>query len=152
MALQKAYIDVPAPREIRPQGENSKYSKNLYRWLHSKDTRNLVRVYRATKGRFIGSLWIGLTEEDGSWLNGTRLISAFHSKKKTWAIHSKEWGLRDITKKFWRDYLAYGACSVHGWHHHWIPKGKTKRYCKHCGKVEVQRTVITKEKVWKDDV
>lgn len=130
--------------QIKPKvrGQADFFRWNLYRFILHNPRH--TSVYRTPDHGMI----IGLDYGD-VWFSGKRLTSVTVGDLHTTAYIIRP-GWKDITAKFWPNYLAHGVCVIHGdLVHKWQEDGGV-RTCEYCGKVQHQRTRTVKQVEWFD--
>ncbi len=125
--------------KINPKN-GSKFSPNLFKFIKSKKSRGLYRVYKDAKG----TLYIGHIDNDfgdGPWFTGAMLITVlclgFSSTTYAKAVRENE--LVEVVG-FWDDYYKNGRCAIDTDHtgsfmgddDRWNQSGD-KRECTWCG-------------------
>lgn len=143
------------PEDIKPK-ENGKadfFSWQLYKWVKKYPDR--TKVYKKSDAIPYAQLFIGaIDEDDHSWFYGRilRYLCRYGDRLDSFAYGPAhgvpEW--RDVTEKFWSDYMKIGVCAIHGdFAHKWVVEGD-KRVCQYCGKVEIKRIKMVPKEVWED--
>ena len=132
----------PDLNAIKPDGEGSKYSPNLYKWIKAQRRPDLIKVLANEDG----TLMIGYVDNDcgdGEWLHGTRLMAVLCNGRKSKSF-AYPIGARFPFKEvpdFWNRYTVEGRCAVDPEHERyfvgdesrWSIEGDT-RSCMWCGK------------------
>lgn len=147
--MKKVFI--PEPKQIKPAVPriSDKFSWRLYEWVRRNPGGR--QVYVCTKGLTKGSLYVG--DLSDGLLHGGRLMAVLSGgfPRHGYAMLLGANGMKkykDVTNSFWKEYMRIGVCSIHNSGHIWQPKGKTKRICNTCQKVQVQRVKVEKSLMW----
>jgi hypothetical protein len=129
------------------------FSWQLYKWVKKYPGR--TKVYEKADAIPYAQLFIGaIDEDDPGWFYGIMLRSLCRYGERLEiyeygpARGVPEW--RDVTEKFWSDYMKIGVCAIQcDFVHKWVVDGD-KRVCQCCGKVEIKRIKMVTKEVWED--
>jgi len=135
--------------------EMKKYSLNLYKFIKKFPYRNQIFVTDIDYGN--GSIvkdvmLIGYMDKKG-WFDGNEIMRVCCGMINTRAYAPLPWEThrwKNITERFWKDYEHSGVCAINNYpnSHVWDYKGKTKRICKNCGRIEHRKTIRISKKIW----
>jgi len=150
-------------RLIKPVSGSGKFSTNLYRWIRKNEHYDRVLLKPESdvvdfpnEKNCDSIIYLGFTDKE--WLHGRHLSSIISDcKAQTYAFPGLGRKVKDITEKFWAEYLRIGICAIDP--EHWLygdykkdryevfDDGQSRR-CKYCGRVEVKRIKVIEKEVW----
>lgn len=131
---------------IKPKirGKADFFSWQLYRWMKKFPGRHYIN-------EIDGELFIGDMPDNG-WLHAARLrqLCLSGAQLQAWAFGPAHGVSRakDVTDKFWLEYMNIGVCAIHGdYAHNWETDGG-ERVCAYCKKVERKTIEMLPHEVW----
>ncbi|QUX96580.1 hypothetical protein C0J08_14750 [Marinomonas sp. CT5] len=137
-------------KNIKPQinKQSDFFSWQLFLYVQKHPQATEQRIYEDKDSM----LYIGSTRDEG-WIHAQQLrnLCSMGQKLQRFAYGRKHgtesW--KDVTDKFWSEYMKKGVCSIHDDIVHKWKETDKDRTCEYCGEYETKHTVLKPDVEWR---